>query len=139
MGVENLVLTPNVSNDNKKDFWASMPLIQLSSINLPPYIDYSSYPEAFAITGNTSSFCRAPLILLPSIVNSTNITESRFGFNKVFNKDSILYEMLNNQNTLATGNLNIKISDVYGVNIPTDYITEIAFTIVIYKPDNKYN
>jgi hypothetical protein len=139
IGVENLVLTANLSTDEKKDYWASMPLIQLSSINLPPYIDFSSVPEIFGTTGNTPNFCRFPLVILPTIENTANVSETRFGFNNVFNKDSILYEMLNNQNALANGNLNIKILDVYGNVIPDNYISDLAFTIVIYKPNNKYN
>ena len=50
-----------------------------------------------------------------------------------------MYEMLNNPNALANGNLNIKILDETGNNIPNDFILSLSFTLVVYKPDNKYN
>ncbi len=42
IGVENLVLRPDVSTDEKKNYWSLNPYIQLQSLNLPPFIDYSS-------------------------------------------------------------------------------------------------
>ena len=50
-----------------------------------------------------------------------------------------MYEMLNNPNALANGNLNIKILDGAGNNINDNYILALSFTLVVYKPDNKYN
>ena len=48
IGVENMVLKPNVSNDDVnvqkflQDFWSTTSYIQLESFQLPPYIDYTS-------------------------------------------------------------------------------------------------
>ena len=65
MGVENLILEPVVNTAPTRDYWATLPLIQLSSINLPPYIDYSSYPAFFKKSENTKIFARIPLLLTP--------------------------------------------------------------------------
>ena len=140
IGVENMVLSPSVADANKKDYWTDTPVLQMSSINLPPYIDYSSFsPSIVKESGNTSVFFRTALTIIDTYVHSGNDKELRFGFNQVFNKDSILYEMINNQNALATGNFYIKILDTFGDAIPNTYIDFISFTLVIYKPNNKYN
>ncbi len=141
IGVENMVLAPDLSTNDKKDYWAfDTSTIQLSSINLPPYIDYSSFSSSIdKESSNTSIFFRTALTIIDTYTHSNNDKQLRFGFNQVFNKDSILYEMINNQNALATGNFYIKILDTFGDAIKTDYIDYITFTLVIYKPNNKYN
>jgi hypothetical protein len=141
MGIENLILEPIVNTNPTRDYWATSPLIQLSSINLPPYIDYSSFPNALARSENTKIFARIPLLLTPTLTNSavTPVSEVRFVFNQLLNKDSIIYEMLNNQNALSNGKLNIRLLDVGGGGIPDGYINGIYFTLVIYKPNDRYS
>ena len=141
MGVENFILEPIVNTNLTRDYWATLPLIQFSSINLPPYIDYSSYPAFFKKSENTKIFARIPLILTPTLGNSATpaVNEVRFGFNQLLNKDSIIYEMLNNQNALSNGKLTIRVLDIGGDPIPDGYINNIYFTLVIYKPNDRYS
>jgi hypothetical protein len=141
MGIENLILYPSLDTDDKKNYWAGLAMIQLASLNLPSYIDYSSVSTAVygGSSGNTSVFGRIPLILSPSLENAAGNVIPRFIYNHTFNKDSIMYEMLNNQNALSNGNLNIKILDGAGNNIQDNYILALSFTLVVYKPDSKYN
>ena len=141
MGVENLILEPVVNTAPTRDYWATLPLIQLSSINLPPYIDYSSYPAFFKKSENTKIFARIPLLLTPTLADSASpaVNEVRFVFNQLLNKDSIIYEMLNNQNALSNGKLTIRILDVGGDAVPNGYINNLYFTLVIYKPSDNYS
>jgi hypothetical protein len=139
MGVENFILEPIVNPPIILDYWATLPLIQLSSINLPPYIDYSSFPDVIARSENTKIFARIPLTLTTTLTNSTTQNEVRFVYNQLLNKDSIIYEMLNNQNALSNGKLTIKILDVVGGAIPDGYINTLYFTLVIYKPNDRYS
>jgi hypothetical protein len=140
MGVENFILEPVVNTNPTRDYWATLPLIQLSSINLPPYIDYSSYPAPLN-SENTKIFARIPLLLTPTLTNSATpaVNEVRFVFNQLLNKDSIIYEMLNNQNALSNGKLTIRVLDVIGGPIPNGYINNICFSLVIYKPNDRYS
>ena len=135
IGVENMVLKPSLDTLEKTQYWDAISYIQLSSINLPPYIDYSGYAGAIATSGNTRIFSRIPMVVLPT----TTAGAVRFGFNQIINKNSIIYEMLNNQNALSNGRLTIQILDTTGTNIPNGYITSIAFTLVIYKAIDNYN
>jgi hypothetical protein len=141
MGIENFVLYPNLNTDQKKNFWAYSSVIQLASSSLPPYIDYSSITEDIVngSSSNTTIFGRIPLVLSPSLENSAGNVIPRFIYNYTFNKDSIMYEMLNNPNALANGNLNIRILDEGGNPILPDFISALSFTLVIYKPNIKYN
>lgn len=139
MGIENLILEPIVTPAAALDYWASLPLIQLSSINLPPYIDYSSFPASFKKSENTKIFARIPLTLTPTLVNSGATSEARFVFNQLLNKDSIIYEMINNQNALSNGKLTIRILDPLGDAIPDGFINFLYFTLVIYKPNDNYS
>lgn len=140
MGIENLILEPIITPNAARDYWASLPLIQLSSINLPPYIDYSSFPASFKKSENTKIFARIPLLLTPTLANSASpaVTEVRFVYNQLLNKDSIIYEMLNNQNALSNGKLTIRILDPIGDAIPDGFINFLYFTLVIYKPNDNY-
>jgi hypothetical protein len=138
-GVENMILKPVVNTAPKQDFWAVMPLLQLSSINLPPYIDYSSFPDAIARSENTKIFARIPITIIQTIPNSVPVPETRFGFSQLLNKDSIIYEMLNNQNALSNGQLTIRVLDSSGNGIPDGYINFLYITLVIYKPSDKYS
>ena len=138
-GVENMILKPVVNTGAKQDFWAVMPLLQLSSINLPPYIDYSSFSDAIARSENTKIFARIPITIIPTIPNSIPVTETRFGYSQLLNKDSIIYEMLNNQNALSNGKLTIRVLDSSGNGIPDGYINFLYITLVIYKPSDKYS
>ena len=139
MGIENLILEPVVNTPVTNDYWATSPLIQLSSINLPPYIDYSSYPDFVNTSENTKIFARIPLILTPTLPFTGGTTEARFVFNQLLNKDSIIYEMINNQNALSNGKLTIRILDAGGAAIPNGYINGLYFTLVIYKPNDNYS
>jgi hypothetical protein len=166
IGVENMVLKPNVSDDDEniqrflQDYWSSTSYIQLESYQLPPYIDYTSNNIAlFQETDideqlrcrNTNIFARLPLIACPTLGSSELTTEATFALDRVLNKDSILYEMINNPHALSNGRLKFRILDEGGkpipetavndanVVVPIDYIDSFSFTLVIYKPDNKYN
>lgn len=141
MGIENLILEPIVNTQPKNDYWASSPLIQLSSINLPPYIDYSSFPDFVNTSQNTKIFARIPLILTPtlSLFVTPEVSEARFVFNQLLNKDSIIYEMIDNQNALSNGKLTIRVLDAGGGLIPNGYINGLYFTLVIYKPNDNYS
>lgn len=139
MGIENLILKPVVNTTPTQDFWAIMPLLQLSSINLPPYIDYSSFPVAVARSENTKIFARIPLTLTPTIPNSANISETRFGFSQLLNKDSIIYEMINNPNAVSNGKMTFRVLDNAGNAIPDGYINFLYFTLVIYKHSDNYS
>ena len=154
IGVENMVLKPRVSDDDPdrtdtlQDYWSSTSYIQLESYQLPPYIDYISnnipttdetVTEAQLRCRTTSIFARLPLIASPTLGDSALTTEATFALDRVLNKDSILYEMINNPNALSNGRLKFRILDERGVIVPTGYINSLSFTLVIYKPDNKYN
>jgi len=140
IGVENFAMRPDVSTPEKQDYWSEQAYIQLQSNNLPPFIDYSSYNEPIGVqSGNTRIFCRIPLIATPTLGNSLLTTAAQFAVDRVLNKDSILYEMINNPSALSNGNLNIRILDVAGQPIPDGFILGVAFTLVIYKPSYKYN
>lgn len=140
IGVENFVLRPAVDTPEKQDYWSNASYIQLQSNNLPPFIDYSTFNDPINIPAqNTRIFARIPLIATPTLGDSDLTTQAQFAIDKVLNKDSILYEMINNPSALSNGNLNIRILDVLGQSIPEDYILGVAFTLVIYKPSNKYN
>ena len=140
MGVENFVLRPSVDTPEKQDFWSNASFIQLQSNNLPPFIDYSTYNDPINLpASNTRIFARIPLVATPTLGDSSLTTQAQFAVDRVLNKDSILYEMINNPSALSSGNLNIRVLDVLGQSILEDYILGIAFTLVIYKPSNKYN
>jgi hypothetical protein len=154
IGVENMVLKPRVSDPNPditevlQDFWSSTSYIQLESYQLPPYIDYTSNNIPFIgeteveeqlRCKNTSIFARLPLIASPTLGSSELTTEATFALDRTLNKDSILYEMINNPHALSNGRLKFRILDERGKPIPVGYITSFSFTLVIYKPDNKYN
>lgn len=166
IGVENMVLKPKVSDDDLQvtallqEFWSSTSYIQLESYQLPPYIDYTSNNivnagetevEEQLRCKNTSIFARFPLIAVPTLGDSQLTTEATFALDRVLNKDSILYEMINNPHALSNGRLKFRILDEQGRPIPdfafnenservsVDYIDSLSFTLVIYKPDKKYN
>jgi len=140
MGVENFILRPSTATPQRRDFWSDSSFIQLQSFNLPPYIDYSSYTNAFNTnTGNSSIFSRLPLIVVPSVADSADVVPVIYGLDRVYDKSALLYEMINNPNALSNGTLKIRVLDQDGIIIPTGYIDAIYFTIVIYKPSEKYS
>ena len=140
IGVENYILRPSVDTADKQDFWSFAPYIQLQSNNLPPFIDYSSYdPPGNSNEGNSRIFARLPLIAVPGLGDSSLTTQAQFGLDRVLNKDSILYEMINNPGALSNGNFNIRVLDFAGNVVPDGYLSGILFTLVIYKPSNSYN
>lgn len=139
IGVENFVLTPLIDTLEAEQYWKDTTYLQLQSLNLPPYIDYSFIEFANDKSGNTRIFARLPLIPIPSIHSSASTTYVKFGLDRVLNKDSILCEMVNNPNALSNGNLQIRLLDQNGDEILGDNIFSISLTLVIYKPSNKYS
>ncbi len=140
IGVENLVLRPFVDTDEKQDYWSNNPYIQLQSLNLQSFINFSSYDDpGNTNTGNSRVFARIPLIASPTLGDSTLTSQASFAVDRVLNKDSILYEMINNPCALSNGNFNIRVLNYEGYIVPDDYILSLLFTLVIYKPSNKYN
>jgi len=167
IGIENYVLKPTVEFDDPnlapevsltvqnelQNFWAGASYIQLESYQLPPYIDYTSQnagPDAEKYARNTTIFGRLPLIASPTLGNALKTTESTFAIDRVLNKDSILYEMINNPHALSNGRFKFRLLDQAGKLIPDSvtigdetievpHIKSLSFTLVIYKPDNKYN
>jgi len=140
MGVENFILRPSRSTPQRVDYWSDTNFIQLQSINLPPYIDYSSYVDGANInTGNSSIFGRLPLIVVPSAPDSVDVSPIIYGLDRVYDKSAIMYEMINNPNALSNGTLKIRVLDQDGRIVPTGYIDAIYFTLVIYKPSEKYS
>jgi hypothetical protein len=166
IGVENMVLKPKVSDPDEaiqnvlQNFWSMRSFIQLESFQLPPYIDYTSnnipnsgesgVQESLRCR-NTSIFARLPLVASPTLGSSALTTEATFTLDRVLNKDSILYEMINNPHALSNGRFKFRLIDEGGIPIPerlfnsegvlvdVDFINSFSFTLVIYKPDNKYN
>ena len=162
IGIENYVLKPTVEfggdtviEDLLQNFWAKTTYIQLESYQLPPYIDYTSQnietDEVKKYARNTTIFGRLPLIASPTLGNALKTTESTFASDRVLNKDSILYEMINNPHALSNGRFKFRLLDQAGTLIPSTaedfegdvvpvkFIQSLSFTLVIYKPDNKYN
>ena len=166
MGIENFVLHPNVGaddyapsvNETLQDFWAQTTYLQLASVQLPPYIDYTSQnagtaEENHLQSHNTSVFARLPLIASPTLGAADQTTIATFARDHVLNKDSILYEMRNNPHALSSGRLQIRLLDQDGNDL-SDFpalppageelrqdtvIHAFSFTLVIYKPSNMYN
>jgi hypothetical protein len=170
IGIENYVLKPTVGFEDPdlapevillvqnelQNFWAKASYIQLESYQLPPYIDYTSQnietEEVEKYARNTTIFGRLPLIASPTLGNAVKTTESTFASDRVLNKDSILYEMINNPHALSNGRFKFRLLDQAGklipesvtvagqaMPVPVKYIKSLSFTLVIYKPDNKYN
>jgi hypothetical protein len=142
IGVENYVLKPEVSTPELQDYWAQTKYLQLESVQLTPYIDYTSQ-NAGTVTENqlgsrnTSIFARLPLIAVPTMGAADKTTEATFASDRVLNKTSILYEMRNNPHALSNGRLRFRLLDESGELVQN--IRSFAFTLVVYKPDNNYN
>ena len=133
IGIENFVLKPDLSTAPLIAYWDLVKYIQLESIQLTPYIDYTCQNAGTTIENqnnsrNTSIFARMPLIPL---------NDNTFGIDRVLAKGSILYEMRNNPNALSNGRLRFNILDETGALVQD--ILSFAFTLVVYKPDNNYN
>lgn len=145
IGIENWFLRPDPT---RSEFWFEMDYVQMESVQLTPYIDYSSQISEDADilepgfndrnSRNTSIFARLPMIRSPGAIHDGNEV-AMFAGDRVLNKDSILYEMRNNPNALANGRLRIRLLDEYGTQIPDGNIEAFSFTLVIYKPSNNYN
>lgn len=191
IGVENFVLKPRVADpvwvpddpagtppafawpaqDELQTYWANTGLIQLESVQLQPYIDYSSYngfyqdrttpvpltvPFDDSASRNTTIFARIPLIATPTLGGPNLTTGAMFALDRVINKDSVLTEMRNNPLAVSNGRLRFRLLDQNGHPIPfrtqedggtstigprtppLNYIESLSFTIVIYKPNNRY-
>ena len=152
IGVENFVLKPDVSTNELQTYWSQIKYLQLESVQLTPYIDFTSQ-NLSQIAGdtqlaklfnqqksqNTSIFARLPLIASPTLGSGAPLltTEATFAGDRVLNKDSILYEMRNNPNALSNGRLRFRMLDEFGGELQA--IRAFAFTLVVYKPSNVYN
>jgi len=160
IGVENFVIkprvafgvTPNPTEEELQDYWAKTTYFQLESYQLAPYIDFNSENSKTDVENtnesrNTQIFARLPLIASPTLGNHELTTEATFACDRVLNKDSILYEMINNPYALSNGRLRFRILDQDGLPIPTstpagvevDYIRSFSFTLVVYKCGEQYN
>jgi len=163
IGVENFVIKPLVEyatdpavQNVLQDYWAKTSYFQLESYQLAPYIDFNSENSKTADQNtnesrNTQIFARLPLIASPTLGNSLLTTEATFACDRVLNKDSILYEMINNPYALSNGRLRFRILDQDGIPIPTqaspigptttdvDFIKSFSFTLVVYKCGEQYN
>tara|TARA_B100000497_G_C7686847_1_gene416507 strand:- start:225 stop:791 length:567 start_codon:yes stop_codon:yes gene_type:complete len=151
IGVENFVLKPDVSTNELQTYWSQIKYLQLESVQLTPYIDFTSQnitgllpPQEAnqfnqARSQNTSIFARLPLIASPTLGSGAPLltTEATFAGDRVLNKDSILYEMRNNPNALSNGRLRFRMLDEFGGELQA--IRAFAFTLVVYKPSNVYN
>ena len=165
LGIENFVVKPRVeyagdaqTQTDLQNYWATKRFLQFESFQLAPYIDFSSQTDTrlnqivaqefnAANSRNTQIFGRIPLIATPSLGNSNQITEATFAGDRVFNKDSILYEMRNNPLALSNGRLRFGILDEAGQpvqrftlpgEVEKSYLLSISFTLVVYKPDQSY-
>jgi hypothetical protein len=142
IGIENYVLKPKVDTAALQDYWSKTKYLQLDSIQLTPYIDFSSQntgtvEENQNQSRNTSIFARLPLIATPTLGSASLTTEATFAADRVLNKDSVLYEMRNNPMALSNGRLRFRLLDEAGTVV--NDIVSFAFTLVVYKPDNTYN
>tara|TARA_R110000803_G_scaffold52584_4_gene108188 strand:- start:1561 stop:2127 length:567 start_codon:yes stop_codon:yes gene_type:complete len=151
IGVENFVLKPNVYTGDLATYWEELKYVQLESVQLTPYIDYTSQNSGLDEVNqqesrNTSMFARFPLIATYAINN-----DPTYAIDRVLNKDSILYEMRNNPMALSNGRLRFRMLDETGQELGQSLreagdldagispILSFAFTLVVYKPDNSYN
>jgi|TARA_R110000782_G_scaffold60464_3_gene124945 hypothetical protein len=159
IGIENYLIVPDFNDDavtppdppevdpEKELFWTKKKYIQLESVQLTPYIDFTSQNSGDdeelnrQRSRNTSIFARIPIIYSFRLESPTDLTTNPMGIgaSHVLNKDSILYEMRNNPHALSNGRLRFRMLDESGVQIPDKYINSCAFTLVVYKPDNNYN
>ena len=151
IGVENFVLKPDVSTNELQTYWSQIKYLQLESVQLAPYIDFTSQNISGILDAaeanefnrersrNTSIFARLPLIASPTLGSGAPLltTEATFAGDRVLNKDSILYEMRNNPNALSNGRLRFRMLDEFGGELQA--IRAFAFTLVVYKPSNVYN
>ena len=165
IGIENFVIKPRVANTDAdvqaelQDYWAQTTYMQFESFQLAPYIDYTSQTRTapgsleFNQTNsrNTQIFARLPLIASPTLGNSLLTTEATFACDRVLNKDSILYEMRNNPFALSNGRLKFRLLDQSGQpirnrtttlgpgsEVDINFLRQLSFTLVIYKPDENY-
>jgi len=163
LGVENYVVKPRTQHGTAsvqtalQNYWASRSFLQFESFQLAPYIDFTSQLDTqansvlaqesnSADSRNTQVFARVPLIATPSLGNAQLTTEATFAGDRVFNKDSVMYEMRNNPLALSNGRLRFRVLDENGVPIPrintsgedVSYLKGLAFTLVVYKPNEKY-
>ncbi|MGI9555332.1 MAG: hypothetical protein ACR2M9_00610 [Cyanophyceae cyanobacterium] len=138
VGIENYVLIPSVDTAEKQDYWATRSYIQFSSPSFPPFIDLST--DTITNTENYNLiFSRVPLIASPTLGDSAEVTRATYALDRLFNKNSSsFYEMRNNPSTLSRGQINIRFLDQSFDEIPSDFIEQLSFTLIIYKPKNKY-
>jgi len=139
IGIENFMMKPNVDTDEQKNFWAETTYLQFQSYQLSPYIDYNADATDASNSSNTQIFARLPLIAVPTLGDSLLTTEATFGMDRVLNKDSVLYEMINNPYALSNGILRFRLLGEDGQPIAADDLTKLWFTLVIYKASPDYN
>ena len=145
IGIENFVLAPNTGNAILLTYWQTVKYLQLESVQLTPYIDFSSQNADTDIKNDEKSRSTSMFARMPLIDTGTIDGVLRFSADRVLNKTSILYEMRNNPMALSNGRLRFRLLDESGDLIGSKLdqqelpMTSFAFTLVVYKPDNNYN
>lgn len=165
IGIENYVLKPNTFDPDGgvipptqgskcavlQTIWNEAKYVQLESVQLPPYIDYSSQnipPRAASTspldnqggssitendilqnTKNTTIFARLPLIATATPGNAELTTTTTFAGDRVLNKDSVLYDMRNNPMALSNGRLRIRLLDETGLPLTVDRYPKLLETL----------
>lgn len=139
IGIENYVLIPSVDTGAKQDYWATRSYMQFASNSFPPFIDLST--DTVTNTENYNLiFSRVPLIASPTLGDQSEVTRATYALDRLFNKNSAsFYEMRNNVGALSRGEIKIRFLDQEFNEIPDDYIDTLSFSLIIYKPRNKYN
>lgn len=139
VGVESMVLIPQVSTNDQQDYWAERSYIQFSSPSFPPFIDVTSNALSDPPQKYDLVFNRVPLIATPNVGNSQLSTRSTYAIDRLYTQDSASFsQMRNNSNSLGTGSVTIRLLDQNNDVIPDELINEISFTLMIYKPRPKY-
>jgi len=139
VGIESMVLIPEVSTDAEQNYWASRSYIQFSSPSFPPFIDVTSNvlsdpPQKYDLVFN-----RVPLIATPNVGNSQQSTRSTYAIDRLYTQDSASFsQMRNNPNSLGSGSVTIRLLDQNNDLIPDELINTMSFTLMIYKPRAKY-
>ena len=135
VGIESMVLIPAVTTELQQDYWATRSYIQFSSPNFPPFIDVTSNTTLIPPQRFDLIFNRIPLIATPNVGNALQSTRSTYAIDRLYTQDSASFsQMRNNANSLGSGQVSITLLDQHNDAIPDDYLEEISFTLMIYKP-----
>lgn len=139
VGIESMVLIPDVSDGARQDYWATRSYVQFSSPSFPPFIDSTSDITSATPNKYDLVFDRVPLIATPNLGNSQESTRATYAIDRIYTKDSASFsQMRNNPNALGSGAVPIRIIDENNEIIPDNYITKLSFVLMIYKPRPVY-